>query len=45
LFQGVVQTVRLADQRKHLACDLRALTIGGIDLLVRLVLVGELNST
>jgi hypothetical protein len=45
LFQGVVQTVRHADQRKHLACDLRALTIGGIDLLVGLVMVGELNST
>jgi hypothetical protein len=45
LFQRVVHTVRLADQRKHLACDLRALTTGGIDLLVGLVMVGELNST
>jgi hypothetical protein len=45
LFQRVVQTVRYADQRKHLACDLRALAIGGIDLLVGLVMVGELNST
>jgi hypothetical protein len=45
LFQGVAHTVRFADQRKRLACGLCALTIGGIDLPVGLLLVGELNST
>jgi len=45
VFQGVVLTVRFADHRKHLACGLRALANGGIDLLVGLVLVGGLKST
>ena len=45
VFQGVVLTVRFAGHRKHLACGLRALANGGIDLLVGLVLVGGLNST
>ena len=45
VFQGVVLTVRFAGHRKHLACGLRALANGGIDLLVGLVLVGGLKST
>jgi len=45
VFQGVVLTVYLAGHRKHLACGLRALANGGIDLLVGLVMVGGLNST
>jgi hypothetical protein len=45
VFQRVVLTVRFAGHRKHLAGDLRALRFGDIDLLVRLVMVGELNST
>jgi hypothetical protein len=45
VFQRVVLTVRFTGHRKHLACDLRALRFGDIDLLVGLVMVGELNST
>lgn len=45
VFQRVVLTVRIAGHRKQLACDLRALRFGDIDLLVGLAMVGELNST
>jgi len=45
VFQGVVLTVCLAGHRKHLACGLRVLANGDIDLLARLAAVGELNST
>jgi hypothetical protein len=43
--QGVVLTVRFAGHRRQLAGGLRASTIGGIDLLARLVMVGELKFT
>jgi hypothetical protein len=45
VFQGVVLTVRFAGHCKHLACSLRAIANGGIDLLAALVLPGELNFT
>jgi hypothetical protein len=45
VFQRVVLTIRFAGHRKQLACGLRALANGGIDLLAGLVMAGELNST
>ena len=45
VFQRVALTVRFAGHLKHLACGLRALRSGGIDLLAGLMVVGELNST
>ena len=43
--QGVVLTVGVAGHRKQLAGGLRTSTFGGIDLLERLAMVGELKFT